>query len=108
MSDTYPDGTVVYVRAVISNPAPGDHPTTPGDITVKVRSGEFGTYRCEVHPEDVSVREVPTNEIYCLKDSDGLWWTSPDPDDGLDLGYDHVRNRWPAFISTRWEVAEDD
>lgn len=62
MADTYPDGTVVYVRAVISNPAPGDEPWPPGDISIKLRDGAGSDYRCEVRPEDVRYTVDPDDE----------------------------------------------
>lgn len=62
MPDTHPNGTVVYVRAVISNPAPGDEPWIPSDVTVKLRDGEGGTYRCEIHPEDVRYTVDPDDD----------------------------------------------
>ena len=54
---------------------------------------------------DMVALEATVPEIYCLKDSDGVWWVSTDPDKDVDLSYDPVRVRWPAFIgSATWEV----
>ena len=53
-----------------------------------------------VSPEDH--RAALEGEIYCLKDSDGVWWVSTDPDKDVDLSYDATRVRWPAFIGAAW------